>query len=183
MSIKSVSLHSFHADIEWLFELVAEHVATIGWAMSTHKLEMPRIPKRLGEHVLPYALAANLRMLYDFAKGSREISHDFVKDTCDALAKVLFSSAADAAQKKRAELDWGLLQERPLGITVRAALARVKLQENRALNRDELWALTGLSESRAERMKLKTHPTEDGQLEYDAASVLAVLNRSGKDDV
>ncbi len=176
MSVQTISYHAFLQDLEWLFRVVNKHVDAIGWTVSATNIAVPALPKRSGSDVLPYYLGAQLKAVFDYACGRREVTGDFVRDAQDAVFRMLFSCAIDSETRAAPVPDWGLLKTRPLGVILLAAMARAKVREGEWITLDELKALTGIGARRAERLGVE-QKTVEGRVLCEPESVARLLER------
>lgn len=185
MSVQTLSYHAFLAEMEWLFDVLNEHVERIGWRVASHQLRLPKLPRRIGNDMVPYYLAGDLRSLFEYARGVREVSTDFVEDTIGTVLDLLFGSPmeAQARSKRRArrEPDWGALGERPLGTILMAARCRARIMSGQWPTLDEVQALTGMSRARLERTGV-TFEKRDGKTHCEPSSVGRLLKHVDKDD-
>ncbi len=175
MSIRTLSYHTFAIELDWLFETVGDHIDNLGWIIAAHHPPVPKIPKRVGNVVVPYYFAVHLKVIFDFARGEQEAGVDFVREACDHIGQLLFSTAADCALKRRVQPDWSFLRQRTLGVVMLAAVGRAKLLNGEWLSPDEVWALTGWSLERATRRGLETRNGANDSIEFAPEPVAELL--------
>ena len=178
MNIHTISDHAFYNELEWLYEVVNGHVEALGWRLAAHRITIPRVARRMHGHVIPYYLAGDLIALFDFARGRREVSADFVVDAIDAVGALLFTTPAMRAEGKTAKLDWTAIKHRNLGLVMLAAAGRSKLREGKWLSQDELKALTGLTAAKAATLGIEK-TTVDKRTQFEPKAILQVLEKFG----
>lgn len=185
MSVQTLSYHAFLLEMEWLFELLNAHVERVGWRVASHQLRLPRLPRRVGNDMVPFYLAADLRSLFEFARGARDVSQDFIEDTIATVVELLFAAPIDSLERKtrrqRNPPDWSVLAERPLGTILLAARGRARVMAGQWPALDEVQALTGMSRGRLERTGVKLEK-RDKKTVCEPTAVARLLARVDKDD-
>lgn len=180
MSIQTLSYHAFLVEMDWLFELVNTHVEKIGWKMASHQLAVPRLPRRVGADVVPFYLAGDIKAVFEYARGSKDVSEDYVEDTIKDVLRLIFGAPLllDTFDEERA---WDKLAARSLGTILLAARARARVDVGDWPTVRGVQALTGLSRSRLERTGVEIKTRGDREL-CEPRAVAALLGRVDKDD-
>lgn len=181
MSIQTITVHAFEQEAIWLFNVVNGFIQDAGWTLAAHRPPVPCRPKRVGNYVVPYYFAGDLRMLYEYARNEREVTRDFIEDTIGRVLRLLFTSPLQMEQGSTVEPDWEFLKSRALGVMLLAARGRARLSAGEWISFDELHALTGVKESRLERLGVETRP-EDGTLVCEPETVQGLLERLEQKD-
>lgn len=181
MSIQTLSYHAFLVEMDWLFDKLNAFVARIGWTLASHEVSVPRTPRRIGTDVLPFYFAGDMRVLFDFARGQRETSVDFVEDTIETLLEVLLSTPLQRHRPRADRADLTPLDGRPLGVIIRGARARAALLDERWPRLVDVEALTGLSSDRLQRLGVELE-TRDEIVCCAPDGVEKLLDRMGPDD-
>lgn len=193
MSIYNLSDASLEKDWRWLFELVAGFMDVITDYLVATEVNLPCIAKRVGSYLVPYSLAGEIQMLFDYARGNQALSRDYVQATTVKIYRLLSLNVMTHHQDTEDydglgnnDIDSDLIDAcfepiitHPIIRVLYAANGRLKLNEGNALTANELFALTGLNAARAKALKLTTQLSASGKTQYLPTDVTEVLKNIG----
>lgn len=150
LDLKDLTPQAAERAIDDLYAQVSGRVAEAVHAVSLARYSIPREKRRIGPREFPYHLAADIDLLFRFARGEADASATYVGGLCDRLLALLHTAPAG-----RLPEDWEALSATPLGCAIRAARARVKLRDDdEALTHAEIEVLSGLSSQKIAAAKL-----------------------------
>ena len=180
MYIKTISEDALLEELEWLYDVINQPVTELARGLSNQPVTVSRVARRMGGIVVPFAFAVDLKRLFDYARGQQRVSVEFVRTTIEELLSLLHKSPLQDADTARAHV-WSVLDERALGVVLRAAQGRSRLSRGQSIELRELTALTGLDAPRAAKLELPTKEV-NGVCQYEAAAVIGVIrNAAGPD--
>ncbi len=160
--------------IQRFYKTLNGHVAKIVMDVAHERYSIPREPRRMGAASFDYYFAADLDLLFRYALGGAEASGVLIEETCQKVLDLLELAPNGA----RAPMDWSTFLDEPLGVAIKAALARVKLRrQSDPLTSDEVCLLAGWTPQKLASAKIAKVHGKKGL--YDPEAVHAVFEREG----
>jgi hypothetical protein len=150
------------------------HVSSIVMHMAHDRYSIAREPRRMGNAQFSYYFAADLDLLFRYALGGAEASGTLIEGIASTVLDLLELSPSGA----RASLNWDTFIDTPLGVAVKAALARVRLRrQSEPLAADEVCLLSGWNPQKLAAAKIQKDDTKKAL--YAPEAVKDAFEREG----
>lgn len=190
MSIFTMTETEFERDCRWLFETVTETLDKIAKLLTETPAAVNCGPRYVAGFVAPYSFAGKLRLLFEFARGKKQLSRQLVDEVTLDFYRMMSMSPFSAmtlddddddaqssvASQRVLALEWiQKLRPHPISIVILAAQARAKLSLDKWISEPELEALTELTAPRAAAFNIQSRTLDSGRIEFAPNDVRAFL--------
>ena len=163
-----LTVQDVRQETAWLYMMANTIVESLTRVVGGNRQSIRSQPRRAGFHVYGYYLASDVAQCLRYARGEAEMAEEYVDEVVKNVQFVLAARVAEldveAARQslQRPELpsvsfSWEWIEDRPLGMILRAAVARRLLDRDQPVPRPLAEALTGWK-----RQKIAKYRTADG---------------------